>query len=176
MSPARSKRTGETTTCPWCSSTVPLTAATCPSCGASLRDAADGDILGVTQIDPGAISRASRIKPGRIASLLGAEAVDVGPDLGGRVEPPSKEVREEMLRLELAALDAEIEAKAAQAAAERELEGDGAVDASATLTADAAAEPAAGDASDAADATDAGDAGDATDAGDTGDASESKPG
>ena len=158
MSPARSKRTGETTTCPWCSATVPLTAATCPSCGASLRDAADGDILGVTQVDPGAISRASRIKPGRIASLLGAEAVDAGPELGGRVEPPSRQVREEMLRLELAALDAELEAKAAQAAAERELasEGNGAADATTAAAPD--------------------DVGKAGNADDPGDASEAKPG
>ncbi len=37
------------------------------------------------------------------------------------MEPPSKEVREEMLRLELAALDAELAATANQAAAERDL-------------------------------------------------------
>jgi hypothetical protein len=120
MSPAR-RKPAETTTCPWCSATVPASSVTCPSCGAALRDAPEADILGVTQVDPGAISRASRIKPGRLASLLGADQVDAAAEIGGRVEPPSAEVREEMLRLELAALDAEIEAKAAQAAAEREL-------------------------------------------------------
>ncbi len=126
MSPARRKPTDETTTCPWCSATVPVSAATCPSCGASLRDAVDGDILGVTQIDPGAIGRASRVKPGRLASLFGAEDVAASStDLGGRVEPPSKEVRDEMVRLELAAIEAELEAKAAQAAANRELPPEG---------------------------------------------------
>jgi hypothetical protein len=129
MSAARKKQTAdESTTCPWCSATIPAAAATCPSCGASLRDAADGDILGVTQIDPAAVSRASRIKPGRLASWLGAERTSESPDLGGRVEPPSKEVREEMLRLELAAIDAELEAKATQAAAQRDLDLDDAAE------------------------------------------------
>jgi hypothetical protein len=113
--------TAEPSTCPWCSASVPAAASTCPSCGASLKEAAEGDILGVTQVDPAAISRASRIKPGRLATLLGAEKPDEPDDLGGRVEPPSKEVREEMLRLELAAIDAELEARATQAAANREL-------------------------------------------------------
>ena len=112
-------RAAGTTTCPWCSADVPAHSATCPSCGASLQDAPTGDIAGLTQIDPGAVSRASRIKPGRLASWLGAESPAEMSDLGGRVEPPSKEVREEMLRLELAALEAELEAaKASQAAAE----------------------------------------------------------
>jgi hypothetical protein len=125
MSPARKKpaakstrATAATETCPWCSAKVSASAAKCPSCGASLRDAVEEEILGVTQIDPGAVSRASRIKPGRLATWLGAEDTALSSDLGGHVEPPSKEVREEMLRLELAAIDAEIEAKkqAAEAA------------------------------------------------------------
>ena len=115
------KAAESTTTCPWCSADVPAASATCPSCGASLSDAATGDIAGLTQIDPAAVSRASRVKPGRLASWLGAEAPADSPDLGGRVEPPSPEVREEMLRIEQAAIDAELEAaKASQAAAELE--------------------------------------------------------
>ena len=131
MSPARKKPAAAATkaaapteaaaateTCPWCSAKVSARAAKCPSCGASLRDAVDEEILGVTQIDPAAVSRASRVKPGRLATWLGAEDTAPTSDLGGHVEPPSKEVREEMLRLELAAIDAEIEAKkqAAEAA------------------------------------------------------------
>ena len=108
-----------TETCPWCSSKVSASATKCPSCGASLKDAVEEEILGVTQIDPGAVSRASRIKPGRLATWLGAEDTAPTTDLGGHVEPPSKEVREEMLRLELAAIDAEIEAKKQAAEAAR---------------------------------------------------------
>ena len=120
MSPARKKESGETTTCPWCSATVPIEAATCPSCGASLRDAAEGDILGVTQVDPAAIVRSKGIRSAGLAGWLGT---DQAPEdtLGGKVEPPSEEVRREMLRLELAAIDAEIEAKAKEAAAQQAL-------------------------------------------------------
>lgn len=125
MSPARkkddeSKASGQTTTCPWCSATVPAEAATCPSCGAQLRDVAEGDILGVTQIDPSAASRLRRIKPRRITAILTGDGT-VDEEAGGRVEPPSEAVRREMLRLELAAIDAEIEAKAQQAKAQQEL-------------------------------------------------------
>ena len=136
MSPARKKPAAETPetaaateTCPWCSATVSASAAKCPSCGASLRDAVEEDILGVTQIDPAAVSRASRIKPGRLATLLGAESPVESNDLGGHVEPASKEVREEMLRLELAAIDAEIEARQQAAEAEKILLDDESADA-----------------------------------------------
>ncbi|HEY4227681.1 MAG TPA: hypothetical protein VGM49_05030 [Candidatus Limnocylindrales bacterium] len=113
--------TAETVTCPWCSATVPGTAVTCPSCGASLRDSADGDVAGVTQIDPMAMARVRRIKPrGRITSWLTGDGT-VDEETGGTVEPPSDEVRREMLRLEVAALDAEIEAKRQQAIAQRDL-------------------------------------------------------
>lgn len=126
MSPARKKasatnQSGETTTCPWCSATVPVEAATCLSCGASLRDAADGDILGVTQVDPAAVVRTKRIRSRNIAAFLG---VGDGPDdeeSTGKVEPPSDAVKREMLKLELAAIDAEIEAKAQAAAAQAAL-------------------------------------------------------
>jgi hypothetical protein len=134
MSPAQKKddkpaSAVDTTTCPWCSATVPATAVTCPSCGASLRDAADGEVAGVTQIDPMALARVRRIKPrrGLTAWLTGDDPID--EESGGKVEPPSEEVRREMLRLELAALDAEIEAKAQQAAAQRDLPLDDAADA-----------------------------------------------
>jgi hypothetical protein len=50
---------------------------------------------------------------------LGAERTTDNPALAGRIEPPSDEVRKEMLRLELAAIDAEIQARNAQLEAER---------------------------------------------------------
>ena len=121
MSPARKKpASGGTSTCPWCSATVPIEAVTCPSCGAQLREAAEGDVLGVTQIDPSAVSRVSRVKPRRITAWLTGET-PAQDENGGKIEPPSEAVKQEMLRIELAAIDAELEAKAAQAAANREL-------------------------------------------------------
>ncbi|HUG28965.1 MAG TPA: hypothetical protein VMQ65_00415 [Candidatus Limnocylindria bacterium] len=123
MSPAVRKRgRGETATCPWCSATVPAEATTCPSCDASLRDAADGDILGVTQVDPAAVARARRIRsPRNIVAFLGVGDGPAEDEPIGKVEPPSDEVRQEMLRLELAALDAEIEAKFKEASAQQAL-------------------------------------------------------
>jgi hypothetical protein len=122
MSPARSsKPSGETTTCPWCSATVPVKAAICPSCGAQLREAAEGDILGVTQIDPSAVSRARRVKPRRLTAWLTGDSPAEEEETGGKIEPPSPDVRREMLKLELAAIDAELEAKAAAAAANKDL-------------------------------------------------------
>lgn len=121
MSP-RKAATGETATCPWCSATVPVEASTCPACGASLRDAAEGDILGVTQVDPAAVAKAKRIRsPRQIAAFLGVGAGPAEDEPIGKVEPPSDAVRREMLRLELAALDAEIEAKSKEAAAQQAL-------------------------------------------------------
>ncbi|HXG25355.1 MAG TPA: hypothetical protein VNL94_00665 [Candidatus Binatia bacterium] len=115
---------GETVTCPWCSATVPLEAARCPSCNAALRDVADGEVLGVTSVDIAATTRLARMtkQPGRLATWLGAEKTTENPELVGRIEPPSEEVKREMLKLELAALDAEIEAKRQAAEANRRLE------------------------------------------------------
>jgi len=129
VSPARKKPTGETTTCPWCSATVPIEAATCPSCGAQLREAAEGDVLGVTQIDPSAVARVKRIKPRRITAWLTGDGPAEEDEGGGKIEPLSDEVKREMLRLELAAIDAELEAKATQAAANRDLPPDDAAEA-----------------------------------------------
>jgi hypothetical protein len=124
MSPARSKPSAETTTCPWCSATVPVDAVTCPSCGAQLREAAEGEVLGVTQIDPSAVSRVRRVKPRRLTSWLTGDVPAEEEETGGKIEPPTDDVRREMLKMELAAIDAELEAKAAQAAANERLPGD----------------------------------------------------
>lgn len=121
MSPARKKPSGETTTCPWCSATVPIEAAICPSCGAQLRETAEGDVLGVTQIDPSAASRVRRVKPRRLTSWLTGDDPVEEEEAGGKIEPASPDVKREMLKLELAAIDAELEARAAQAAANRDL-------------------------------------------------------
>jgi ribosomal protein L40E len=122
MSDAPKKAAAETTICPWCSAAVPIDASKCPSCGAALRDAADGDVAGVTQVDVAATSRLARMKPpGRIAMWLGAERTTDNPALAGKIEPPSEEVRKEMLRLELEAIEAEIASKNAQLEAERSL-------------------------------------------------------
>lgn len=142
--------TAESVTCPWCSATVPVAATTCPSCGAALRDAAAGDIAGVTQIDPTAVLRTNRVKPRGLAAWLVGEREDDEPSIG-KVEPPSEAVRREMLRLELAAIDAELDAKTAAAEANRELSRAEGANASADSAA-TASRPDAAAAPDAADA------------------------
>jgi hypothetical protein len=144
---------------------VPVAASTCPSCGAALRDAADGDIAGVTQIDPDAVLRTKRVKRSGLAAWLVGQRDAEEPAIG-KVEPPSEEVRREMLRLELAAIDAELEAKTAAAAANRELgidEEAPATEADAAAVAGTAGGPAAVGASEAPDAPESADAGSATD-------------
>lgn len=105
--------------CPWCSTQVTDETVTCPTCGATLREEAAADIPGLTQVDPGA----SAVRPtargrGLIGWLSGDyETTDTDVDKAG-VEPPSTEVRHEMLRLEMDALRSEIEAEAASRAVE----------------------------------------------------------
>ena len=100
--------------CPWCSTEVTTETVTCPTCGATLREEAAADIPGLTQIDPGAASvRPTARGRGIIGWLSGDyETTDTAADLAG-VEPPSTEVRQEMLRLEMDALRSELEAEAA---------------------------------------------------------------
>jgi hypothetical protein len=122
--------------CPWCSSVVPDAAERCPSCGATLRDASasvENEIPGVTQVDPVVGARRQLRRPNRLVGWLAD--VDTEPEstadlvprsaLGGSqglegadaasIAPPSDEVRREMQRLELEALKAELEGRAAEA-------------------------------------------------------------
>jgi hypothetical protein len=201
MNAAQNDAIGETSTCPWCSAAVPAEAARCPSCGAALRDGVDDEVPGVTQVDLKATSRLARLKPpGRVAMWLGAERTTEDPALSGRIEPPSEEVRQEMLRLELAALEAEIEVKTTLAEAQRSLPpedggealpngdaaapaGDGSPtpvssDVAAPVAEAAAAPDAAGAAAapDAAEAADAPDPSDDRDAPEGGDPPDTRPG
>jgi hypothetical protein len=114
--------------CPWCSAALPDGgAAQCPSCGAALISEADESLPGLTAIDAGAIirSRQTAIRPkSRLMSWLSGEDPDdvFTKAEGNALEPPEIDVRREMLRMELEAevanLQAENEAALAEAAAE----------------------------------------------------------
>jgi hypothetical protein len=106
-------------TCPWCSAEVPSGADRCPSCGAALAGAPEGDIPGVTRVDPAPPLGVPQNRTRRLVAWLSGDRSGDTEVEQARVEPPSEAVRREMLRLELAAIDAEIEAKANQVAAER---------------------------------------------------------
>jgi hypothetical protein len=101
--------------CPWCSATLPSAdVERCPSCGAALKEP-DAAVPGVTQIDVDAIlkSRSPAQKPRGLIGWLSGE-YDAGKAEApppGTLEPPDEAVRREMLRLELAALEAEVLAR-----------------------------------------------------------------
>jgi hypothetical protein len=108
------------TRCPWCSALLPDQASdTCPSCNATLAAApgAEGDIKGVTTLDTDAIIRARselvRPKSNRFISFITGEVPVDTPDpaTAGSIAPPDNAVRREMLRLQLEAERAELQAE-----------------------------------------------------------------
>lgn len=101
--------------CPWCSSPVTADSTTCPSCGAKLRDEADADIPGVTQIDPAAtVVRAAPRGRGLIGWLSGDYETSESDTDRASVELPSDAVKREIFRLEMEALKAQLDAEAAE--------------------------------------------------------------
>lgn len=113
--------------CPWCSAALPdPDAATCPSCGAKLNGGVDEPVPGLTAVDPVAIVRSKQPvrQRSRLLSWLSGDEGDeqFTPAEGDALAPPDLEVRREMLRLELEAevaqLQAENDAILAEAAAE----------------------------------------------------------
>jgi hypothetical protein len=108
------------TRCPWCSALLTDESSdTCPSCNATLAAApgAEGDIKGVTTLDTDAIIRARseivRPKGNRLISFITGEVpVDVpDPASAESLAPPDNAVRREMLRLQLEAERADMQAE-----------------------------------------------------------------
>ncbi|MES2210171.1 MAG: hypothetical protein V4515_08300 [Chloroflexota bacterium] len=105
--------------CPWCS--VPLASvddARCPSCNATLRESTDEEVPGVTRVDHEALFR-PRTSPARSAGLIGwlagSKPEDPEPQPSpSTFSPPDADVRREMLRMELAAIEAKLDAQRAE--------------------------------------------------------------
>jgi hypothetical protein len=117
-------------TCPWCSATYTGDPETCPSCGAALAvdPSTDTALPGLTAIDAAAIVRAKTPVPrprNRILSWISGEYPDEVPTAteAGALAPPDIEVRREMLRLELEAEVANLQAEADSLMAEAAVEG-----------------------------------------------------
>jgi hypothetical protein len=114
--------------CMWCSSILPSDSeASCPTCGATLIGEGDNQVPGVTAIDAAAIIRGGREpKPQRRSRLMswiaGEYPEDEKPAPPGSLSPPPAEVRREMLRLELEAQVANLQAEAGAMAAEQAVE------------------------------------------------------
>src|SRR5919108_832553 len=119
--------------CTWCSAELPSPEATvCPSCGATLVGEGDPQLPGVTALDTEAIIKAARSSSqrprSRLLSWISGEYEDApaqstvaaaGPD---SLAPPPPEVRREMLRIELAAEVANLEAEATSIVTDAEIE------------------------------------------------------
>ena len=112
--------------CPWCSAALKPDATVCSSCGANLVADGDPNVPGVTAIDAASLVR-SKTTPQPRNRLLSWISGEYQPDLPSKAEaqaiaPPDDEVRREILRLELEAhvanLQAEADAIRAEAAAE----------------------------------------------------------
>jgi hypothetical protein len=105
--------------CPWCSATYTGERETCPSCGAALATdpTADSSLPGLTAIDAEAIVRAKTpvARPrNRLLSWISGEYPDQGGAVAeaGALAPPDLAVRREILRLELEAQVANLQAEA----------------------------------------------------------------
>lgn len=115
--------------CMWCSAELPSDSeVTCQSCGATLIGEGDSQVPGVTAIDAEAIvrgARAARTKPkSRLMSWISGEydADEDRPAPPGSLSPPPPDVRREMLRLELQAQVANLQAEAGAIASEAAVE------------------------------------------------------
>jgi hypothetical protein len=116
--------------CPWCSARYTGEAETCPSCGAALTadPTTDTSLPGLTAIDAAAIVRAKTpvARPrNRLLSWISGEYPDDTPSAAeaGALAPPDLDVRREMLRLELEAEVANLQAEADAMMAEASVEG-----------------------------------------------------
>jgi hypothetical protein len=94
--------------CPWCSTSIPAGAATCPKCGAVVEGAVAPEIPGVTVVDTKA---KLGYDEGRVPDYMGPKAwlQAADDDTVTNIEailPPSEAVRLEMRKIQL---EAEIE-------------------------------------------------------------------
>jgi hypothetical protein len=97
--------------CPWCSEPLPEDATErCPSCNANLVAEGEARIAGLTEVEgPGAarVRRAEAPKRSKLLSWISGdvddESTSVTPSAPDALNPPARDVRREMLRLQLEA-------------------------------------------------------------------------
>jgi hypothetical protein len=147
--------------CPWCSAAVTPETAICPSCGAILLSDEERELPGVTAVDQ-AVVRGEKKQAGRsrLLSWISGEYPDDEPAVADAqaLAPPDPEVQREILRLELEAevanLQAESDSLRSEAAAEGRDLPDGIEPFATSGDAAADAAPTGTDATDPTDATD----------------------
>ena len=118
------------TVCPWCSALYAGDPENCPSCGAALAvdPTTEAALPGLTAIDTAAIVRAKAPvarQRSRFLSWISGDYPDEPANSAeaGALAPPDAEVRREMLRLELEAEVANLQAEADALIAEATVEG-----------------------------------------------------
>ena len=118
------------TVCPWCSASYTGDPETCPSCGAALAvdPTTESALPGLTAIDATAIVRAKTQVPRQRSRLLSWISGDYPEEPSsaaeaGALAPPDPDVRREMLRLELEAEVANLQAETDALIAEATVEG-----------------------------------------------------
>jgi hypothetical protein len=125
--------TGSTdSVCPWCSAPLPSSdEVSCRSCGATLTADVEPQLPGVTAVDAEAIARAAqqpvRQPRNRLLSWISGE-YDAGtgsPADAEALAPPDDAVRREILRLELEAEVANLQAENVALMTEARLDGSG---------------------------------------------------
>ena len=112
--------------CPWCSAAVVPGSPTCPSCGAILESDEDRDVPGLTAVDPGALRpEAKPASRNRLLSWISGEYPDETPSPSDAqaLAPPDADVQREILRLELEAEVANLEAERDSLLSEAVVEG-----------------------------------------------------
>jgi hypothetical protein len=116
--------------CPWCSAAVAVDAAVCPSCAAILLSDEEHEVPGLTAVDEAIVRGEKRPGQGRrlfswisggyeVDDATGAEVI---PDAAA-IAPPAPDVEREILRLELEAEVANLQAEADSAMADAMVEG-----------------------------------------------------
>ena len=102
--------------CPWCSAAIVPGTPTCASCGAILEAEEDRDVPGLTAVDPAALRTESKpASRNRLLSWISGEyPTDDSPSAADAqaLAPPDPEVQREIIRLELEAEVANLQAEA----------------------------------------------------------------
>jgi hypothetical protein len=102
--------------CPWCSAAIVPGAPTCASCGAILESEEDRDVPGLTAVDPAALRTEKKpASRNRLLSWISGEyPTDDSPSPADAqaLAPPDPEVQREIIRLELEAEVANLQAEA----------------------------------------------------------------
>ena len=117
--------------CPWCSAAIVPGSPTCASCGASLESEEDRDVPGLTAVDTAILRGEKKEQPApsrnRLLSWISgdytAEPAPLTPTEAQALAPPDPEVQREILRLELEAEVANLQAEADSLLSEAVVEG-----------------------------------------------------